>query len=608
MLGLGDLHVYDVRPILAGQVKPGTALRPVAVLAAQAGVAALRLAPDGRWLYYLDVKGEAQARLVRVDTQARTVDRRLDLGPRVVALGMSPDGKTLYAPAADGPYDTFPGEAPHHKGTLTVIDAAAFAGGRVLPVPTAPYDVADADDGRVFLSAGSGQHSKVLLVKDNAAAPLTHEPIGFRGAYLALSADQKRLYVADRLLTPSSVVARDLSPAGLVEPRVNRRTFEVAGQPFGTEILVTPDGRFLMCKGGAILWLEGAKGDPKGGKLVGPPKDAEVVALRVHGGKEAHPDVDALAFTRDGRQLAAGAGRSTKIYDAHTHELRHTLKGHTHWVKSVAFSPDGKFLASACWDKTVKLWDVAAGKELRTLEGHTDRVNGVAFSPDGKYLASAGSMDGAVLWDVGEGKELAALQLPRFEPPLAVAFSPDSTRLATGFVLWDVEELRQRQSDSFSLTRDRKKAHSTKGTRAVVLKKGPAEVVYSAAWSPDGKVLATGHARGKVALWDALTGEALTSIPSHNGDVSALAFSPDGKLLATGGNRGEVLRLREVPSGKILASFQLDQQQRANWPLSAAFTPDCKRLAVGTSRGEVLFWDVEQALRRQGKAAPAQGP
>ena len=88
-------------------------------------------------------------------------------------------------------------------------------------------------------------------------------------------------------------------------------------------------------------------------------------------------------------------------------KLRDTLKGHTSWVRSIAFSPDGKTLASASSDSTIKLWDVATGKEQATLEGHTNVVHSVAYSPDGKTLASGQTANGPPppdktikLWDI----------------------------------------------------------------------------------------------------------------------------------------------------------------------------------------------------------------
>jgi WD40 repeat protein len=91
-----------------------------------------------------------------------------------------------------------------------------------------------------------------------------------------------------------------------------------------------------------------------------------------------------------------------KIWDAQTHALRHTLKGHVNYVWKVAFSPDSGYLASGSWDSTVKVWDVTTGKEVRTLSGHAGFIQSLAFSPDGQRLASASGYAGhgeVKVWD-----------------------------------------------------------------------------------------------------------------------------------------------------------------------------------------------------------------
>ncbi len=120
--------------------------------------------------------------------------------------------------------------------------------------------------------------------------------------------------------------------------------------------------------------------------------------------------VRSVAFTPDGKTLASGGlDNMVKLWDVATGGELRTLRGHTDWVEAVAFSPDGKILASGSDDRMIRLWDIATGRELRTLAGHSEAVTSVAFSPDGKTLMSGGRDAKMKLWEASTGRELASL-------------------------------------------------------------------------------------------------------------------------------------------------------------------------------------------------------
>ena len=227
--------------------------------------------------------------------------------------------------------------------------------------------------------------------------------------------------------------------------------------------------------------------------------------------------------------LASGSQDLTvRLWDVGTGSLRNTLTGHTDYVYSVAFSPDGTMLASGGRDRTVRLWDVGTGSLRNTLTGHTSLVNSVAFSPDGTMLAS-GSWDRTVrLWDVGTGS-LRNTLTGHTNLVNSVAFSPGGTMLASGgrdrtVRLWDV------------------------GTGSLRNTLQHTSLVNSVAFSPDGTMLASGGSDSTVRLWDVGTGSLRNTLTGHTEPVYSVAFSPDGNTLTSGSSDGTVLLWRQTPT------------------------------------------------------------
>ncbi|MFN8633025.1 MAG: serine/threonine-protein kinase [Chloroflexota bacterium] len=296
---------------------------------------------------------------------------------------------------------------------------------------------------------------------------------------------------------------------------------------------------------------------------------SRLVTLRGH-----DDDVYSVAFSPDGQYLASAADDgAVKLWRANDGAPVRTLQDRGADVTGLAFSPDSRTVAAASSDKTVKLWRASDSTLVQTLRGHADVVSGVAFSPDGGTLASASGDKTVKLWQLGDGTVLRTLG--GYQNPVeSVAFSPDGQTVASGatdqtVTLW-------RASDGVLL-------------RTLV---GHGDLVRSVAFSPDGQTVASGGDDGTVKLWRASDGHLLRNllrddqpVPSGGtpGSAPGQVAEPDGSPVVLASANGDV------------SLSKMQQTDRA--VLSVAFSPDGQLVAAGVADSTVRLWRVSDGAQ-----------
>ncbi len=310
--------------------------------------------------------------------------------------------------------------------------------------------------------------------------------------------------------------------------------------------------------------------------------------------------ISSLAFSPDGRTIASASHeRSCRVWDATTGKPLHACTDPEHDISVVAFAPDGRSLAGAGWWKnTIHLWELPNGRPLRSLLWGTS-PHDIAFSPDGKTLAATcESM--IVLWDPATGKRRLLLEGPEASARL-LAFAPEGKTLAARS--WD-GTLRAYTLRTWELTA----ASETAPSR--IVQRWPAELRCgtgrpqqhdSLTFSPDGKAVVYGVGeRFQVDVVDVASGKALEPVKETKVAITSFALSPDGRMLALGCRDGHI-RLREMMTGKLRQ--QLSGHRGEVLPL--VFAPDGGRLASGGMDGGILVWNLLAAAKPDTARVPA---
>lgn len=309
--------------------------------------------------------------------------------------------------------------------------------------------------------------------------------------------------------------------------------------------------------------------------------------------QESEGRVFSLAFSPDGLYLASGSeDHHVRVWDIRTRTLVWHLSGHTDEVRSIAFAPQqyqapndalrrlppspsyGHQLVSGSYDGTLRLWDLTTGTCIDTWSAESGAILSVAFSPDGQLLASSGQDCTIRVWNMATRRCCYVLRGHQ-QRVRTVAFSPKGRILASGsddplICLWDV-----------------------RSGQLISTLTGHSSWISSLSFSPDGETLASGSEDQSVRLWNSETQQVLKVLQGHNNGVWSIALHPNGHEVISGG-QDRYLRRWDLASGSVQHSLL----GHTGWVLSVAYSADGRWFASGSEDRTVCLWDVHTGARK----------